>query len=396
MRGRPREQRGWVEQTTAGTWKGHWYSYDEAGKRHHHSQILGRVRDLKKFEAKQELERVIVGDSASQPAPRAADASLTFKQFMQNIYIPMRGANWRPATKRSNEHYLDKHVYPVFGEKPLASITKFDVQMHLNKLAGEQYSYTVVYHVRDLIKAALEEAVDQDLLGKNVARKTVIPEITENEKHVLPIEKYGQLLSAIDNHDLPEEERWKAVRDRVLFQVASFCALRTSEVFGLSWPSYHQSHFVVTDTAYRGELQPNKTKKRGKKGKINSRVVVIPAAIRADLELWRKICPNPDGLIFPNDRGGVMLPDNWLRLRLYPKADAIKLGFHPNFQVLRRSFATHGQKQGKPKDLQAQLGHSSILTTFDIYAQTVDPDVEKLVNATANNILGLDTAGRVQ
>jgi hypothetical protein len=41
------------------------------------------------------------------------------------------------------------------------------MQVLLNKMAGDGYSYSVVYHVRDLI---------------------------ERDKHVLPIEMYAQLL----------------------------------------------------------------------------------------------------------------------------------------------------------------------------------------------------------
>ena len=55
-----------------------------------------------------------------------------------------------------------------------------------NRLAAGEYSYTVVYHVRDLIKVALAEAVDQEVVERNVARKTVIPEIEESDKPVLP------------------------------------------------------------------------------------------------------------------------------------------------------------------------------------------------------------------
>lgn len=42
--------------------------------------------------------------------------------------------------------------------------------MLLNQLAAEGYSYNVIYHVRDIIKAALAEAVDQEVLERNVAQ----------------------------------------------------------------------------------------------------------------------------------------------------------------------------------------------------------------------------------
>ena len=84
-----------------------------------------------------------------------------------------------------------------------------------------------------------------------------------------------------------------------------------------------------------------------------------------------------------------MLPDNWLRLRLYPVSNKLGIGFHPTFQVLRRSFSTHGKKEAHPTEMQAQLGHSDIRTTLDIYTQITDPEVARMVNQVTNRILGL-------
>ena len=64
--------------------------------------------------------------------------------------------------------------------------------------------------------------------------------------------------------------------------------------------------------------------------------------------------------------------------------------FHPTFQVLRRSFSTHGKKEAHPTEMQAQLGHSDIRTTLDIYTQITDPEVARMVNQVTNRILGLD------
>ena len=81
--------------------------------------------------------------------------------------------------------------------------------------------------------------------------------------------------------------------------------------------------------------------------------------------------------------------DNWLRLRLYPVANRLGIAFHPTFQVLRRSFSTHGKKEAHPTEMQAQLGHSDIRTTLDIYTQITDPEVARMVNQVTNRILGL-------
>jgi hypothetical protein len=39
--------------------------------------------------------------------------------------------------------------------------------------------------------------------------------------------------------------------------------------------------------------------------------------------------------------------------------------------------------------MQAQLGHSDIRTTLDIYTQVANPEVARMVNQVTNRILGL-------
>jgi integrase len=111
-------------------------------------------------------------------------------------------------------------------------------------------------------------------------------------------------------------------------------------------------------------------------------------------------------LIHLNDRlqvrSGVLLfrkavlycpPTAWLlrpSARPYPISDALGVGFHPTFQVLRRSFSTHGQEEMRPKEMQVVLGHEDSRTTQEIYTQTVDAKVMQHVNDMANRLLGLE------
>jgi hypothetical protein len=44
---------------------------------------------------------------------------------MRNFYIPMRGANWREATRRTNDGYLKKQIYPRLEHVALNDISKF-------------------------------------------------------------------------------------------------------------------------------------------------------------------------------------------------------------------------------------------------------------------------------
>ena len=46
-----------------------------------------------------------------------------------------------------------------------------------------------------------------------------------------------------------------------------------------------------------------------------------------------------------------------------------------------------------PSCWRAQLGHSDIRTTLDIYTQITDPEVARMVNQVTNRILGLGEEG---
>jgi integrase len=63
-----------------------------------------------------------------------------------------------------------------------------------------------------------------------------------------------------------------------------------------------------------------------------------------------------------------------------PNREKLEIAFHPTFQVLRGSLSTHGKKEAHPTEMQAQLGHTDIRTTLDIYTQISDPEVARMVN----------------
>lgn len=388
-RGRSRYQRGRVILTESGGWQIHYNIYltdPETGKprRHHRSRVVGQAPKMRKADAEEILKSELAAINGG-PVTRATDGTITFGDWMRNFYIPMRGANWREATRKSNGTYLKCQIYPRLEHVALKDITKFQVQMLLNQLAADGYSYTVVYHVRDLIKAALNEAADQDILERNVARKTVIPEIEERDKHVLPADFYVKLLALLEG-----------ARDRAIFLIACFCALRPSELFALTWQGYRGNVFIISNTAFQGQIQRKKIKRKNRFGKTNYRLVAVPKAVQQAIEEWRNLCPNvaADALMFPGTRARgrkilntPMYPENWLKLHLYPIADKLELPFHPTFQVLRRSFSTHGKQEAHPTQMQAQLGHSDIRTTLDIYTQTLRPEVIAMVDEVTNRLL---------
>ena len=293
---------------------------------------------------------------------------------------------WRPSTRATNLGTLEKHVLPVLGEIPLAEVDKFKCQVLLNNLAAKSFSLSVVDHCRIMVGAVLEEALDADLISKNPIRKVENPDTKEPARPVLSKADASRLIAALP-----------AFRDRLIAMIATFCAMRPGEIFGLERGSFRGDHFFVQGTAWRGTLQPGKAKTKGSKA-----AVVIPDAIIPLVKAWLETTPTgvATDLLFPSARPGVPLwPSRWLEHRVQPIARQLGITTKVNFQVLRRSFATNAQQVGSAKDLQTHLRHSKINTTMDVYTQPVDESVRRMVNSFADEVLGLQptvSSNRVQ
>jgi len=111
--------------------------------------------------------------------------------------------------------------------------------------------------------------------------------------------------------------------------------------------------------------------------------VALPGAIVTRLREWRQAqrkAPADDALIFPSQRGTPIHPSNYLKRFLKPLAD--KLGIPGvNYQVFRRTFATHFQRHATIKEAQTQLRHTDAATTLGIYTQTIPEQLAAAVEA---------------
>jgi integrase len=247
------------------------------------------------------------------------------------------------------------------------------LQKHLNDLA-KRMSEGRVKHARFYLKAIFEEAIDQDFVEKNPARKLALP------KHLRAVDKttlsWDQLRSVLASVSL---------RDRVLLTLDMTETFRPSELFALRWEGFDMDARTlrVTHTAYRGKLRDfGKTKK-------SLRTVHLPEGLANDLWLWKQECPDrsPQAFIFPNarkrngeEKNSFIRTDNYRARVLKKLADDLELP-KLNFQVLRRTMATLAQTKGGVKDVQGILGHSKADTTVNVYMQPIEAGVKQTLDA---------------
>ncbi|HVH86214.1 MAG TPA: tyrosine-type recombinase/integrase, partial [Terriglobales bacterium] len=353
-------------------WYGHYYVYviDAEGVRTrvHRGVDLGEKSKVRKWEAEEKLRTICRGTKTGKPT------SLTpFKTFTEDVFYSAK-SGWSEITRARYKDMFEKQIFPAIGDKALGEITKDDCQKLFNQLAKDDFSFSVIDHCRTYIKAVFEEAIDQDLVAKNPVRKTEMPETRPTDKTVLPMELAGKLLEKL------------GLRDRLILGIATFCAMRPSEIFGLLWSSWQVDSFMISSTAVRGKLRMHKAKTKGSLASV-----AVPNWMLEELAAWKKECGDKakqaDALMFPSETGGPLWPENWIRRNVNPHLDGLSID-HINFQILRRSFATHAQKfSPHAKDVQTHLRHADITTTLDVYTQPVPESVRTLVNRVAEETM---------
>jgi integrase len=363
---RDRFQEGWIEEVgkTTRKWRGHYFVYvqDENGSevRKHRNVTLGLKSEMRRREADQKL-KAMIAKAAGQASARPDD-TVTLEWFWQNRFLPLQ-TRWRDSTRISLEVLIRKHLLRKFGDTRLCDLKRFDLQSHVNTLAGE-FSKSLVAKIKTFMRAILEEALEQEYLTKNPAARLSLPTTRESCKRFLTIEEYHDILGALYG------------RDRLIFRMFVLGAFRPGELFALRWRCFKGGSVHVEESVFEGKIGKTKTR-------ASAATVVLPKSLAADLNQWYEDCecPDPDELIFPSSAGTPIRAANYLR-RDVLRPTAIKLGIKGiTFQCLRRTFATHFHRIGTIKDQQTQMRHANAQTTMNVYTQAVSESLRLAMEA---------------
>ena len=176
-------------------------------------------------------------------------------------------------------------------------------------------------------------------------------------------------------------------RERLVFLLAVLVGMRPGEIFALRWGRVDSGMIEVAERVYRGLPDEPKTV-RGK------RLAAVPPSLAEEIERWRELsAPTcPESLVFPSEKGTYLSRDNFLRRNIHAKLEKVGLGW-VNFQVLRRTQASLGHKEGiDPKVAADQRGHA-IGVAIDTYTLT---DVESRRKAVTMLEVALNESGKTR
>jgi integrase len=405
----------------SGSWTGRysrWFVDAATGKkiRQQKSFVIGSCERITKAEARRLLRTRI-----EQELGIRADSRITLKQFIEQRWVPLREGSWRKSTRTLNEWMLGL-INERFGTVALEDADAVDLQVWLNNLAKTR-SASLVRHLRILLRSIFSEAAEQDYIRKSPARLLRIPDLKPVAKPYLAQEQVKRLLSVARG------------MDRIILRLLFCTGLRPSELFALRWKCLDAANRLlhITESVYRGEIRAY-TKTTDQDSRQSLQVVFLPQSIVLDLVAWREhqrqtwVAPNDyqmpedkygfwtaeekktmkqakelqtfeNTFMFGNSMNGNFIwKENYYHRNLVP---LVCKAFHDgscakegikcknpgvpllNYQVIRRTVATHAQNLGSPKDIAAILRHTKVDTAQLHYVQQQDESVRQTTEKLA-------------
>ena len=345
---RKRFQRGCVRKVKHGrrwVWIG---KYRENGEGR--TKVLGHCADLTEGGAWAKLQEYL--QPLNEQAGRRQGLPTNFRVYVTNVYLPQRRKKWKDSSDQTTTERIQTHLLKAFEDVELTDLSRDRLQKFLDHKA-RSLSRSVVSHLRWDLNAIFKMAAEDAIIEGNPAGSLVTPkEAKTRAKRTMTKEQVWQALSVLD------------LRERVIFLLAVLVGMRPGEIFALRWSRVDPQMIEVAQRVYRGLLDDPKTE-RGK------RQAALPPDLAQDLAVWREISANtaPDALVFPSERGTYLSRDNFLRRNIQGKLEEIGLGW-VNFQVLRRTQASLGHKEGvDPKVAADQRGHA-IRVAIDTYTES--------------------------
>lgn len=314
-----------------------------------------------------------------QPPPRNVTVGDYLLQWLESSAHRVR-----KSTLESYRYRIDE-VIKILGKKPLIQLQPDDIQKCYMKMA-ETHSRRTVQYAATLLRGALEQAVNLELLPSNPSRKVPMPRLERTERPVLTPEEARQFLTAAETH-----------RFRVLWKFIALTGVRRGEALALRWEDIDWERRVVTiQRTFSGSGRKRRTINTPKTQR-GVRTIAIPELLVKELEAQRKQQQlerqaagdnwEDTGFVFTTSRGTPFDPS-----QVTPafKKLLTKAGLPNTWRLhdLRHAMATHWLASGiNPKVVSERLGHASVAFTLQIYAHALPNQQAEAAERAARELL---------
>ena len=309
---------------------------------------------------------------------------LTVEDWL-NMWLEEYAFDKRYSTLKGYKAQINKHIVPALGSCKLQDLTPLKVQLFYNSLSrpdenGKTLSPKSVKNVHIVLRAAMQQAVEIELIRNNPCSRAKLPKICKPEIRPLNEDQIREFM------ELAQADEIYGVALRVIL----FTGLREGEALGLTWDcvDFKAGTLIIEKQLQRRPQSAGGTQltptKNGKPRVLRPAPYVmkllkqryteqVMQSLRVwdEWEAWRNPTEHKKALVFTNELGHHLQPK---RLYLHFKAIAAEAGA-PDARVhdLRHTFAVLSLQNGDDvKTVQTNLGHASAAFTLDVYGHVSD------------------------
>jgi integrase len=300
-------------------------------------------------------------------------AKETLAVFLDRWLLDIK-ARVSPRTYDRYAEIARKNIVPALGAVPLKKLRAQHISAaYASALAGGRrkdgtaLSARTVVHIHRVLKQALTQAVQWEMIARNPAAAVKPPKVPPKPMQTYDLAQTAELIEAMRN-----------TRLFIPVLLAVLCGLRRGEIAALRWKNVD---LMAGQIAVVESAEQTRTIIRYKEPKSGrSRTVALPATVLEELRAHRLrqaqellrlgtrlfdetfVCAREDGLPLQPDS----FTHDWDRK--IATTGLPRLRFHD----LRHAHATHLLAAGvHPKIASERLGHSKIGITLDLYSHVL-------------------------
>lgn len=325
------------------TWRARWR--DDAG-----------VQRARSFKKKIEADRFLAGVVTDLARGQYVDPSAG-KMKVKEYAEQWRGVqNHRPTTAALYERVLRLHVYPVLGDRTLASVRHSDARSFVTGLSRTLAPNTV-RQVHAITRTIFRSAVHDRLIHESPFSNIKLPRVLRDRVEPLTIAQVRRIVDAA-----PEPQR-------ALVLLAAATGLRSGELLGLTVDRVDFLRREVRVDRQLVYLPGTLPYLAETKTPESVRTVPVPTfALEALSAHLAAFPPGDDGLVFQSDKGGPVLRTTLHgRWQQTLRRAGLDTGLH--FHHLRHHYASVLIDGGESvKVVQERLGHASAEETLRTYS----------------------------
>ena len=323
-----------------------------------------------KKEAKHALARLELGDDA--PKSKSYKKYTTFRDVYELWWENYLQKGLKPSTVEKTKLYFRVHILPVFGDKPINSITVLDCQKAVNAWSKGSVCSTYKGYASKIFRFA----VKLEIITTNPMELVDMPRKKQSTKK--DSEKY------FSQSELTDFLNWVktnfAERDYAIFRLLSYSGMRRGEAYALNWSDidFTSNQLTIDKSVMRVRSEFTIS---SPKNNFSIREITLDNETVKILKHWKLsqkkelfkhgITPHTDSkqLMFTNRTNG-FLTAAWLNnvMDKYPKKRLTPHG-------LRHTHATLLLNDGVPvNDVQRRLGHADATMTLNVYGHASTDD----------------------